>query len=427
MSQNIYSRHDGVLQACEECGLVTPYTEPQPGYRAHCPRCQHGLQSVLATPFQPVWAYGAATLIMLGLSLGFPFLSFSVQGLSQEASLWSALISMHYASNSLLALVILLCVVILPLMYISFSMLIYRQAYLVQQGKTIELSWLKRASKWVFRFESWLMADVFLVGILVAMVKILSLAEVGFGPSFWAFCIYTLLLVKFVSLVDSSWVWDKLTPRVATPYVRVGESHLQQNHGVCSICGQLNAIDATECSRCAGAVHKYLPANSMQAAWAFLLAATVFYIPANFYPIMYTTSVGQTEASTIISGVVLLWHLGSYPVASIIFFASIVIPTAKIASLAYLFRQAGKAHSSDQAIKNQQLYRVTEFIGRWSMIDIFVVALLTALVQLDELMAIKPGPAALSFAMVVILTMLSAIAFDSRVLWRQSSTNNCEK
>ncbi|MFB2653609.1 PqiA/YebS family transporter subunit [Shewanella seohaensis] len=427
MSQSIYAHHhEGVLQACEECGLVTPYTEPKPGYRAYCPRCQHGLQSVLATPFQPIWAYGVATLIMLGLSLGFPFLSFSVQGLSQEASLWSALVSMHYASNSLLAGVILLCVVILPLIYISFSMQIYWHAYLVQKGKTIEFRWLKFFSKWVFRFESWLMADVFLVGILVAMVKILSLAEVGFGPSFWAFCIYTLLLVKFVSLVDSSWVWDKLTPRLATPYVRAGESHLQQNHAVCPICSQLNAIDSSECCRCTGAIHKYLPATSMQAAWAFLLAAAVFYIPANFYPIMYTTSVGQTEASTIISGVVLLWHMGSYPVASIIFFASIVIPTAKIVSLAYLFRQAGNPRSLDKAIKNQQLYRVTEFIGRWSMIDIFVVALLTALVQLDELMAIKPGPAALSFAMVVILTMLSAIAFDSRVLWQQSSAAHRE-
>ncbi|MFV0596700.1 PqiA/YebS family transporter subunit [Shewanella sp.] len=417
-------QHEGVLQACEECGLVTPYIEPKPGYRAHCPRCQHSLQSALTTPFQPIWAYGIATLMMLGLSLGFPFLSFSVQGLSQEASLWSALISMHYASNSLLAMLILLCVMILPLIYISFSMFIYWQAYLVQQGKTIELKWLKPWSKRVFQFESWLMADVFLVGILVAMVKILSLAEVGFGPSFWAFCVYTLLLVKFVSLVDSSWVWDKLTPREVTPYVRVGESHLQHNHSVCPICGQLNAIDASECCRCSGPVHKYLPATSMQAAWAFLLAAAVFYIPANFYPIMYTTSVGQTEASTIISGVVLLWHLGSYPVASIIFFASIVIPTAKIASLAYLFRQAGKSNSPEQTIKNQQLYRVTEFIGRWSMIDIFVVALLTALVQLNELMAIKPGPAALSFAMVVILTMLSAITFDSRVLWRQSFSTN---
>uniref|UniRef100_Q0HUV3 Integral membrane protein, PqiA family n=1 Tax=Shewanella sp. (strain MR-7) TaxID=60481 RepID=Q0HUV3_SHESR len=417
-------QHEGILQACEECGLVTPYIEPKPGYRAHCPRCQHSLQAALATPFQPIWAYGIATLMMLGLSLGFPFLSFSVQGLSQQASLWSALISMHYASNNLLAMLILLCVVILPLIYISFSMFIYRQAYLVQQGKTIELSWLKRWSKRVFKFESWLMADVFLVGILVAMVKILSLAEVGFGPSFWAFCVYTLLLVKFVSLVDSSWVWDKLTPRVVTPYVRAGESHLQHNHAVCAICGQLNAIDTSECGRCSGPLHKYLPVSSMQAAWAFLLAAVVFYIPANFYPIMYTTSVGQTEASTIISGVVLLWHMGSYPVASIIFFASIVIPTAKIASLAYLFHQAGKPHSPEQTIKNQQLYRVTEFIGRWSMIDIFVVALLTALVQLNELMAIKPGPAALSFAMVVILTMLSAMSFDSRVLWWQTFSTN---
>ncbi len=120
-------------------------------------------------------------------------------------------------------------------------------------------------------------------------------------------------------------------------------------------------------------------------------------------------------------GVILLWHLGSYPVAMVIFLASIFIPMAKMFALGWLYWQAGKLNvfPEQQNLKRLKVYRVTEFIGRWSMIDIFVVAILVSLVQLHNLMAIYPGPAALSFAAVVILTMLSAMVFDSRILWQE--------
>lgn len=119
--------------------------------------------------------------------------------------------------------------------------------------------------------------------------------------------------------------------------------------------------------------------------------------------------------------VILLWHLGSYPVAMVIFLASIFIPMAKMFALGWLYWQAGKLNvfPEQQNLKRLKVYRVTEFIGRWSMIDIFVVAILVSLVQLHNLMAIYPGPAALSFAAVVLLTMLSAMVFDSRILWHE--------
>ena len=122
-------------------------------------------------------------------------------------------------------------------------------------------------------------------------------------------------------------------------------------------------------------------------------------------------------------GVIVLWQLGSYPIAAVIFIASVFIPLVKIFALCWLFISAKKMHTSPNkdALKKLKVYRVTEFIGRWSMIDIVVVAILVALVQLQSLMAIYPGPAALSFAIVVIFTMLSAMLFDSRMLWPDSS------
>lgn len=135
---------------------------------------------------------------------------------------------------------------------------------------------------------------------------------------------------------------------------------------------------------------------------------------------MYTISLGQSDGSTILGGVVLLWQMGSWPIALVIFIASVFIPMAKMFSLGWLYYCAGK-HGDDPsqiAIKRLKIYRLTEFIGRWSMVDIFVVAILVALVQLQNLMTISPGPAALCFAIVVIFTMLSAMSFDPRVFWQ---------
>lgn len=158
----------------------------------------------------------------------------------------------------------------------------------------------------------------------------------------------------------------------------------------------------------------------MQKCWALLISAAIFFIPANLYPMMYTVSLGNSEGSTILQGVVLLWHLGSYPIAVVIFMASILIPMAKMFALGWLYYRANQSQNTEQKehLTALRVYRITELIGRWSMIDIFVVAILVALVQLQNVMAIYPGPAALSFAAVVILTMLSAMVFDPRSLNR---------
>ncbi len=251
------------------------------------------------------------------------------------------------------------------------------------------------------------------------------------GSSFWAFCVYTVLVVKCISMVDKSWLWGHFIPSIELPNVKEGDTHHDNNHIGCHTCHQLNPIEDTKhqkCLRCHSPVHKYNPANNLQKAWALLFASIIFYIPANLYPMMYTVSLGHSEGSTIMEGVVLLWQLGSYPIAAVIFFASVFIPMAKMLALAWLYYNAQKAQylPPEESISRLKVYRMTEFIGRWSMIDIFVVAILVALVQLQNLMAIYPGPAALSFAAVVIFTMLSAMIFDSRLLW-QLPQNEAQK
>ncbi|UTV30372.1 paraquat-inducible protein A [Photobacterium atrarenae] len=412
-----------VLVGCEECGLVTVLPELAGGQKATCPRCGHLLAKHISLPLQRPLAYGIACLIMLVLSISFPFMSFSVQGISQEITLLHAAQMLSQFRNSLLAMLLLLTVVILPAWYISTVLYLYWLAG--RRCQTTEppqvSAFQKRLCRLMSVIEPWLMVDVFLIGVLVSLIKIASLADIGLGMSFWAFCVYTLLVVKCVSMVDRTWLWLQLEPMVPVPDVVPGDSHHSVNHVSCHCCAQLNPLPApgthARCVRCHGRLHPFNPRQSLHRSWALLISAVVFFVPANLYPMMITVSLGKEEGSTIMGGVMLLWQLGSYPIAMVIFLASIVIPLAKILALGWLYVNAQRVGSQRQAILQLRLYRMTELIGRWSMIDIFVVAILVALVQLQNLMAIFPGPAALSFACVVILTMLSAITFDPRLFW----------
>jgi paraquat-inducible protein A len=163
--------------------------------------------------------------------------------------------------------------------------------------------------------------------------------------------------------------------------------------------------------------------DSLQRTLALLITASILYIPANLYPIMYTDQLGRTEASTIIGGVVLLIKLGSVPIAAVIFIASVMVPLGKLFAMFYLVWTVER-HSPLEPRQRTVMYQVTEFIGKWSMVDVFVVAILVALVNLGGLLVIRPGIAALSFAGVVIVTMIAAESFDSRLIWDEMDNKN---
>ena len=165
--------------------------------------------------------------------------------------------------------------------------------------------------------------------------------------------------------------------------------------------------------------------DSIQRTLALLVTACLLYIPANLYPIMYTDQLGTTETSTIIGGVLLLIDLGSVPVAVVIFIFSVMVPSGKLMAMFYLVWTVER-HSPLNPRQRSVMYRVTEFIGKWSMIDVFVVAILAALVHLGGLLVIRPGIAALSFAGVVIVTMIAAESFDSRLIWDNMEDKNRE-
>lgn len=188
----------------------------------------------------------------------------------------------------------------------------------------------------------------------------------------------------------------------------------------CRSCGRVWPDSEAACARCGAAL---VPPDrrGLQAVWAWWIAGLVMYIPANLFPMMRTQTFaglqGNSEA-TILEGVLELIDHRSYDIAIIVFVASIIVPIAKFGSIAWLAMVAGRPASVDQAHARLKVFEVVEFVGRWSMIDVFVVAILSALVQLGFVASIHPGPAAASFALSVAFTMLSAQSFDPRLIWR---------
>ena len=175
------------------------------------------------------------------------------------------------------------------------------------------------------------------------------------------------------------------------------------------------AGEAAACPRCGARVHPRKP-NSVARTWAFLIAAYVLYIPANVLPIMNTSSLFNAQRDTIMSGLIYLWNSGSWATATLIFFASVVEPLLKLVVMTWLVLSVQRASTWNPKLR-AQVYRVVSIVGRWSMLDIFVVTILVALVQIESVAEIKAGPGALAFGAVVVLTMFASFSFDPRLLW----------
>ena len=174
------------------------------------------------------------------------------------------------------------------------------------------------------------------------------------------------------------------------------------------------------CPRCGATMHQRKP-NSIKRTWALVLAACIFYIPANLLPVTTVISFGKAQADTIMSGVIYFIGSGMWPIALVIFVASILVPILKLIILTFLLISVQRK-STWRAKDRTRLYRITEVVGRWSMVDIYVVTILVALVNLGSLATIKAGPGAAFFAAVVVITMFAAMSFDPRLIWDVKET-----
>lgn len=176
------------------------------------------------------------------------------------------------------------------------------------------------------------------------------------------------------------------------------------------------------CPRCGATLHARKP-NSIVRTWALVIAGLILYIPANMLPIMTVTSLGTTQSDTILSGIFYLFLHGMWPLALLVFFASVVVPMLKLVALSSLLISVQK-RTTWRPLDRTRLYRITEVVGRWSMVDIYVVTILVALVKLGNLADIEAEPGAVFFGAVVVVTMFAAMSFDPRLIWDRSEPHH---
>lgn len=405
---------DAILPAhpmqCPHCDLELSLPALQAGQLARCPRCDDVLCRIPLHATDSTLAYAVSAMIFLCLSFAFPLLGMTVEGVHQQITIFSSAEILFHEDFVLIADLLLLVLLFTPALFLVATFYVYLALRLSSR-------WLglRAAAQLAASSRPWMMVDVFALAILVSMIKLASLAEIHFGLSFWSLLLFSLSLTKTASLVDKHWLNFKLAQLYGDDPTQPWADGEQS----CPACDKRNPKDARRCVRCAHRLSPRRP-HSLQLTVGLLLTAAILYIPANLYPIMLTESLRSSEASTILEGVVIMWKLGSYPIALIIFIASVLVPIAKFAALSLLCIAVGLRKGAGETVSARrytQLYRVTELIGRWSMVDVFVVAILVALVRMGKIMSVYPGVAALSFTGVVVFTMLAAMSFDIRLIW----------
>ncbi len=401
------------LTECLECGLLQ-HSAPLPaGGSSECPRCGCVLHRDRPDSLNRTLAFTLAGIVLFIVANSFPFLSFSMQGQATQTTLVTGVVDLYQGGNWFIAGVVLFTSVLAPGLQLALLLVVLIPLKLGRMP-----AWLPRIFRFVRTLTPWGMMDVFMLGILVSVVKLAEMATIIPGISLFAFGVLILVLAAAQSALDPDLVWSRMPVLTDTsPPVRPGD-----DHRVCGVCELLVHPSAAvrdgrrlRCPRCTDVLHRRKP-KSLQRTWALVLAAIVFYVPANLLPIMTVTSLGRTQSDTIYSGVIFLMAHDMWPLALVVFIASIFVPLLKLLILVVLLISV-QLRSAWSARERTRLYRITETIGRWSMVDIYVVTILVALVRLGNLASIQAEAGAIFFCGVVIITMLAAMSFDPRLIW----------
>jgi paraquat-inducible protein A len=272
---------------------------------------------------------------------------------------------------------------------------------------------LRSIFAWTERLRPWSMLEVLVFGVFVAYVKLGDLVTIGLAAGVYALLALTFVLIWMDSALEHEAVWERLY----RGNLRSGAPPDLPGAIGCETCGLVSVPqpDDPHCPRCESMLHERKP-NSVARTWALVIAAAVLYIPANYYPVLTVMQLGAGQPSTILGGVEELMTARQYPLAALVFSASIAVPMLKLFGLSIMLItiQTGR---TGWLRDRTRLYHIVRFVGRWSMIDIFMESLLGALVAFGSVITIEPGAGALAFCAVVILTMFAAETFDPRLMW----------
>jgi paraquat-inducible protein A len=412
--------NDARLIACHECDLLQRETVLTGGATARCRRCGAMLYRSPPASLDRALAFTLAAIVLFAVANAFPIVGLSVNGTLVETTLFGAARVLYDDGVWPLAGLVFVTTLLMPLLdmvAVTYVLLPLRTGH-IPRRPDIVLRVLRRVTPWG-------MIEVLILGMLVALVKLAAIATVVPGIAMLAFGGVMLLLAAAAASFDPHDIWTRIDVARSAAGAPAGQASASAPTAaraglfVCHDCGLLSkpASHAHEgrCPRCGAHLHFRKP-GSIARTWAFVIAAMVLYIPANMLPVMDTSSLFGAQTDTILSGVVYLWTSGSWPLAAIVFIASIAVPMLKIIALVFLVLTA-QLRWRWLPERRTRIYRLVELVGRWSMLDIYVITILVALVQFNALATIKAGPGAIAFGAVVVLTMFAAMSFDPRLIW----------
>ncbi|SAL25029.1 PqiA family integral membrane protein [Caballeronia cordobensis] len=410
------------LIACHECDLMQRESDVPPGGMLRCCRCRAVLYRRRGRGFDRALAYALAACALWVISNAFPIVGLAVNGDLVETTLIGAVRVLYRDGMWPLAGLIFITTILMPALQ-SLGMV-----WLLLPLHLNRRPWRADAVFRVLRIaRNWGMTEVLMLGLLVALVKLAHIAAVVTGPALWSLAALMLLLVAAASAFDERAMWmriEKAPPGMPADTPLAGRTAAASGICVCHDCGlSTRGVQRHAhlcCPRCGARLHLRKPA-SLSRTWAYLISAAILYVPANLLPVMNTSSLFGAQKDTIMSGVAYLWQSGSWPLAIIVFIASIAVPMLKILAIGYLATTAN-LRMTQQNVQRARIYRVVELVGRWSMLDIYVIAVLVALVQFSAMATIEAGPASIAFGAVVVLTMFAAMSFDPRLIWDTERT-----
>jgi paraquat-inducible protein A len=415
--------------ACTECDLLVEKIGIAHGYRAQCPRCGHVLYRPVAACIDRMLALGVSCLLLFLPAVLMPIFHLSLLGDSRTVSVLSGVNMFHHSGYWAVAFGVLLFGILIPLFKIAA--LLYISICLKTKYPAPILTAVFHRYHY---FRGWSMLEVFALGSMVSAIKLQDIGELEPGVGLYCFAGLLVMSILQFRFLDTSLIWqliekNKCGDEAAKSFNEhrylpikklsmVGQTARQAGLLQCRICHKLIKAIRNEplaCPRCHEKNYSRIP-NSLAQTWALLISSVILYIPANVLPVMTVSKIGSSKTDTIMSGILNLMDSGMLLIAIIVFVASIMVPLLKMLVLFILLLSV---HFKWQllALQRARLYRLTEYVGRWSMLDIFVIAILVALVTFGNLITIDTGPAATAFAGVVVLTMFAALRFDPRLIW----------
>lgn len=395
------------VRLCDGCELPVDLVTVKRGKSAYCPRCNTLLYRGGRPSLSGNLAIAITCLLLFLPSHFFEFISIRLFGVMIPATLPAGVFTLFQEGFSMLAILIFFCSSIAPLL-VSSSVV---AAHIALRYRNFKL--LKVSLALVQHLKPWVMIDVFLVSIAISCFKLQDYSDIFVGPGLIGLLLLQVSTVLLVTRVSVRRYWEVYQPEDKFAST---EKKLHCHH-----C-HLSQPEGSECLRCHSPIFHRKP-NSIQKTWALLIAAAIAIFPANLIPISILLTNGKRLEDTIFSGVASLVKSGMTGIAAIIFIASIVVPVAKILGLSYLLlaiqfkRKVYHKH-------RMTIYFIIKWIGRWSMMDLFVISIMMTLVDRGQILDFTPGFGAVAFGMVVILTMLAAESMDPRLIWDNYPDNN---